>query len=77
MKITMNDSTPELASGLIGIFTYITLHIFDVNLSANLAIPTTEFDIISKLINMVFGVITACLAFIAVHYLKKIFKIKK
>lgn len=74
MKITMHDNTTELASGLVGIFTYITLHVFGVNLAVNLAIPTTEFDIISKLINMVFGVITACLAFIAVHYLKKIFK---
>ena len=76
MKKTMQHNSDEIISGFVGTFAYVILHIFGVQLSADLSIPHTDYGLVSKCINMVFGIFTACFAFIAVHYLKKIFKDK-
>lgn len=70
MQRYMKSHIEELLGGAIAFLTYNISHCFNIQLiDAN--VMHTGFDLGNKFINMILGVITACLGYLAVWSIKK------
>lgn len=66
----MKSHIEEFAGGIVAFLTYNISHLFNIQLiDAN--VMNTGFDLGNKFINMAIGIITACLGYLAVWFIKK------
>lgn len=66
----MNNHLEEFSAAMVGFFTYILSHKLGLRvIDAN--ILQTGYDLGNKFINLLFGVVTACIAYLAVYLIKK------
>lgn len=73
MQKTMNHSviTDELAAGFIGFFAYMMQHFCGFKILQATPTLIEPFDFANKFMNMMFAVLTACVAYLAVYLVKK------
>lgn len=70
MENKMNTHLEEFFCALVGFFAYGFSHTFGIKL-LDVGMAGVGYDLGNKFINLIFGVVTACLAYIAVYFIKK------
>lgn len=70
MEKHMHNHLEEFFAAFIGFFAFYFKHNVGIQ-TLQVAVTPNTFDLTNKLINLLFGVLTACFAYIAVFLIKK------
>jgi len=71
MEKEMDNHLEELSAAVIGFITYVMSHTFGFKLLQVTSLQGSGMDIVNKCVNVLFGVVTACCAYLAVYLIKK------
>lgn len=70
MEKQMDNHVEEIFAGVVGFFAYHISHIFGIKL-LEVNMMHSGYDLGNKIVNLFFGVLTACIAYLAVFFIKK------